>query len=332
MIKKRILSGMRPTGPLHLGHLVGALKNWVKLQDEYECLFMVADWHALMSEYAAADIIRTYTVDNVIDWLSVGIAPKKSVIFRQSDVKEHLELAMILSVVTPISWLERCPTYKEQLREIRDKDINNYAFLGYPVLQAADILVYKAEAVPIGEDQLPHLELAREIARRFHNLYHKKIFPLPQALLTKEPRLLGTDNRKMSKSYSNFIALSDTHSDIKRKIISMITDPEKKKKTDPGHPNICNVYTYYRVFSKDSGDTSSDVDAIYSDCRKGKLGCVDCKQMLASKLIESLSQIHQNRKRYNKEIVLDILKQGAKKANLIARRTLLETKQLVGLL
>ncbi len=331
-MKKRILlSGMRPTGPLHLGHLVGALKNWVKLQENYTCFFMVADWHALMSEYANPKIIRTYAVDNVIDWLSVGIDPNRSVIFRQSDVDEHLELAMIFSSLTPISWLMRCPTYKEQLKEIKDRDLKNYAFLGYPVLQAADILVYKAEAVPIGEDQLPHLELAREIIRRFHNLYKKKIFPSPEALLTKIPRLLGTDNRKMSKSYNNYIALSDSEKQIKKKVISMITDPKKIKKTDPGNPDICNVFSYHSIFSKDS-NISVSIESIYEDCRKGNLGCVECKQMLASVLIESLRKIQEKRARYNKESVLGILKQGAKRAKGIASSTLKETKELRGLL
>ncbi|MCM8757658.1 MAG: tryptophan--tRNA ligase [Candidatus Omnitrophica bacterium] len=246
-----LLSGMRPTGPMHLGHLVGALNNWLKLQESYRCFFMVADWHALMSEYKDPQIIKNYTIDNVIDWLSVGIDPNRSVIFKQSDVEEHLELAMILATITPLSWLQRCPTYKEQMKQLKLKDISNYAFLGYPVLQAADILLYKAEVVPIGEDQLPHLELAREIARRFHHLYKREVFVLPSSLLTEESRLLGIDNRKMSKSYNNYIALSEKPSDIKRKVLSMITDPKKIKKTDSGNPKICNVYTYHRIFTDD---------------------------------------------------------------------------------
>lgn len=331
MVNKRILSGMRPTGPLHLGHLVGALKNWVRLQDEYECLFMVADWHALMSEYEAPQIIKIYTLDNVIDWLSVGIDPKKSVIFRQSDVKEHLELAMIFAVLTPLSWLERCPTYKEQLKEIKGKDLTNYAFLGYPVLQAADILVYKADTVPIGEDQLPHLELTRQIVRRFHKIFKKEVFPYPQPLLTKEPRLLGTDNRKMSKSYNNFIALSDTPKVIKKKVISMITDPKKIKKADAGHPDKCNVYTYHNIFNRENVNALK-TKKIYDDCRSSKLGCVDCKEMLTLNLIEFLKPIHENRNKYNPDSVRDILNEGAKRARVVSSKTLSEVREIIGLL
>ena len=213
-MKKRILSGMRPTGKLHLGHLVGALSNWAKLQDKYNCLFMVADWHALMSEYEDAKAMDEYAFDNVVDWIACGIDPKKSIIFVQSHVKEHLELDMIFSCITPLGWLERCPTYKEQLKEIKNKDLSTYAFLGYPVLQAADILIYKADAVPVGQDQLPHLELTREIARRFNHLY-SNVFPQPEAILTPVPKLLGIDGRKMSKSYDNTINLSDSSSVIK---------------------------------------------------------------------------------------------------------------------
>ena len=206
-MKNRILSGMRPTGKLHLGHLVGALDNWVRLQDDYECFFMIADWHALMSEYEAPSVISQVTLDNLADWLAAGIDPKKSVIFIQSEVPQHLDLNMILSCLTPLGWLERCPTYKEQLKQLSNRNIKTYGFLGYPVLQAADILLYKANKVPVGEDQLPHLELTREIARRFNNLYKKKILPDPSALLTASPRLLGLDNRKMSKSFNNTINL-----------------------------------------------------------------------------------------------------------------------------
>ncbi len=209
-MKKRILSGMRPTGKLHLGHLVGALDNWVRLQEEYECYFMVADWHALMSEYEHTASFPDSIIDNVIDWLSAGIDPQKATLFIQSEVPGHLQLHMIFSCFTPLGWLERCPTYKEQLREIKGRELTTYGFLGYPVLQAADIAVYKANAVPVGVDQLPHLELTREIIRRFNTLYKKDIFPEPEPLLTKIPKLLGIDNRKMSKSYGNFISLSDT--------------------------------------------------------------------------------------------------------------------------
>ncbi|MCX5715920.1 MAG: tryptophan--tRNA ligase, partial [Candidatus Omnitrophica bacterium] len=245
---KNLLSGMRPTGPLHLGHLLGALNNWVKLQEEYTCFYMVADWHALMSEYEDPKDLVKNGIEIVKDWVACGIDPKKSVVFLQSAVPEHLELTMVFSVITPLGWLERCPTYKEQLREIKGKDITTYGFLGYPVLQAADIALYRANAVPVGVDQLPHLELTREIVRRFHSLYKKEIFPEPEPLLTSVPKLLGLDNRKMSKSFGNFIALSDPADVIRKKVAQMITDPERIKLLDKGRPNICNVFSYYNVF------------------------------------------------------------------------------------
>jgi tryptophanyl-tRNA synthetase len=279
-MKKRILSGMRPTGKLHLGHLVGALDNWVKLQDEYECFFMVADWHALMSEYENTAVLSESMLDNVIDWLSAGIDPVKSTLFIQSEVPQHLELNMIFSCLTPLGWLERCPTYKEQLREIKTRNLNTYGFLGYPVLQAADILLYKAEKVPVGEDQLPHLELTREIARRFNSLYKKELFPSPDAILTKAPRLLGLDGRKMSKSYDNTIGLSDSAETIKKKTQAMFTDPKRIKLTDKGHPEICNVFSYYSIFIPQMQKEASDW------CRNAKLGCTDCKKRLALGLIE----------------------------------------------
>ncbi|MCM8791549.1 MAG: tryptophan--tRNA ligase [Candidatus Omnitrophica bacterium] len=327
-----LLSGMRPTGPLHLGHLVGVLDNWVKLQDEYNCFFMIADWHALMSEYMNPQSIKTYTFDNVRDWLAVGIDPCKSIIFRQSDVKEHLELSMLLSVLTPISWLERCPTYKEQINQIKDRDINNYAFLGYPLLQAADILLYKAEFVPIGEDQLPHLELTREIARRFNHLYKKEIFPLPKALLTKESRLLGTDNRKMSKSYNNYIALQETERGVKQRVLSMITDPKKIKKGDPGRPSICNVYTYHQIFIKRIHLDDKQLQQIDSDCKTGKLGCVECKNMLASYLNLYLAKFKERRERYKDKDILKILNRGAECAKEKAAQQIQEIKSVMGLL
>ncbi|TAN61247.1 tryptophan--tRNA ligase, partial [bacterium] len=239
MSKKRILSGMRPTGKLHLGHLFGVLENWKKLQDEYECFFMAADWHALMSEYENPQSLRDNIIDNAADWLSCGISPDKSHIFIQSRVKEHLELHMIFSILTPLGWLERCPTYKEQLREITNRNLSTYGFLGYPVLQAADILLYKADCVPVGEDQLAHLELTREIGRRFNGLYKKEIFADPKAILSEASRLLGIDGRKMSKSYDNAIAISDEPQAIRKKVQSMFTDPRRIKLSDPGHPEKC---------------------------------------------------------------------------------------------
>lgn len=325
-MKKRLLSGMRPTGKLHIGHLVGALNNWVRLQQEYDCFFMIADWHAFMSEYRNPKGIKESVIDNAIDWIASGVDPKRSVVFLQSDVVQHLELFTILSNITPLSWLERCPTYKEQLKELKAKEINSYGFLGYPVLQAADILVYKASVVPVGEDQLPHLELAREIVRRFHNLY-ANVFIEPQPLLTKSSRLLGLDNRKMSKSYNNTIELSASADEIKKKTQSMITDPKRIKLTDCGHPEICNVHSYYVVFKPE------EEPQIANACRKAEIGCTECKQKLGNILVEHLKPIQERRAKLlrNKNNVLKILDSGAKKARKIASSVLAETKKAISM-
>ena len=288
---KRILSGMRPTGPLHIGHLVGALKNWVRLQDEYECYFMIADWHALMSEYEDPKLISKYTADMMLDWLSCGIDIKKSVLFVQSHIPQHLELAMTFSLLVPLGWLERNPTYKEQLREMKSRNLTTYAFLGYPVLQAADIALYKANVVPVGADQLPHLELTREILRRFNSLYGKKIFPEPEVLLTETPKLLGLDNRKMSKSYDNYITINENPDDIRRKVQKMITDPKRIKLTDKGHPSSCNVFSYYKVFAD-----NETVKKAEQWCENAHKGCTECKKMMADILIEYLRPIREKRK------------------------------------
>jgi tryptophanyl-tRNA synthetase len=325
--KKRILSGMRPTGRLHLGHLVGALRNWVKLQDEYDCFFMVADWHALMSEYENPKGIKDCVFDNVADWLACGISPDKSVLFIQSEIKEHLELYMALSLLTPLGWLERCPTYKEQLREIKNRDLKTYAFLGYPVLQAADILLYQAQAVPVGEDQLPHLELTREIVRRFNGLYKKALFPEPQALLTDEARLLGLDGRKMSKSYDNFIALSEENDSVRKKTAQMFTDPARIKRSDAGHPEKCNVHSYYAVFAP---ERSREIERL---CREAQIGCTECKKELAEILIKFLAPIQQKRNDLllNPKQISDILERGKQLAGEVARRTIAEVKAALNL-
>lgn len=327
-MKKRILSGMRPTGKLHIGHLVGALKNWSLLQEDYDCFFMVADWHALMSEYKNPGELKEFCIDNVIDWISCGIDPNRSKIFIQSQIPEHLELYMILSCVTPLGWLERCPTYKEQLRELKTRGLNNYAFLGYPVLQAADILLYKSEVVPVGEDQLPHLELTREIAKRFNHLYKNDIFPQPQAKLTKTSRLLGLDGRKMSKSYDNCIALSDDPLVVNKKVMSMFTDPKRIKKTDPGRPEICNVHSYYKVFAEK--EVSLEVE---NDCRSAKIGCTDCKKQLGQILNVYLKPIQEKRKKLsdNKSEIHDILESGRKRASAVAAATINEVRQNLGI-
>ena len=319
---------MRPTGPLHLGHLLGALENWVKLQEKHECFFMVADLHALMGEYENPADLQKNSVEMVLDWLACGIDPKKSVIFVQSQIPEHSELALILGMLTPLGWLERNPTYKEQLREIQGRDLTTYGFLGYPVLQAADILLYKADQVPVGEDQLAHLELTREIVRRFKHFYKKDIFPEPKAILTKEARILGTDRRKMSKSYANAVNLSDTETVIRKKVLSMITDPARIKTTDPGHPEICNVYSYYQIFSD-----KKTVKDVYDWCSGARKGCTDCKSSFADILIAKLAPMQKRRREIEKDpaVVRKVLEEGYKKASAVARATLDEVKKLVSL-
>jgi len=326
-MKKRILSGMRPTGPLHLGHLVGALGNWIKLQDEYDCFYMVADWHALMSEYEDPKEIGKNIINCAADWIAAGVNPEKCTIFVQSDVPEHLELDMALSSITPLSWLERCPTYKEQLREVKKRDLTTYAFLGYPVLQAADILVYKANAVPVGIDQAAHLELTREITRRF-NRFYGNIFPEPKTLLTDAPKLLGLDARKMSKTYGNFIALSDEPRLILEKVKKMFTDPKRIYLKDKGHPDKCNIFAYVKLFAP---EYSNELNKL---CKGAKLGCTDCKKKLAEILIELLKSIRENRTKLleDKKVIIDILKKGAEKARDTASKTMREVRKAIGFL
>jgi len=326
-MKKIILSGMRPTGKLHLGHLVGALDNWIKLQDEYQCFFMVADWHALMSEYENTAELSANAIDNVADWLSVGIDPEKSTIFVQSHVPEHTQLHMIFSCITPLGILERCPTYKEQMREIKTRNLNTYGFLGYPVLQAADILLYKANKVPVGQDQLPHLELTREIARLFNNLAKKEVFLPPDAILTQTSKLLGLDGRKMSKSYMNTINISDPADEIAKKISTMFTDPKRIKLTDCGHPDICNVFSYYSIFAPQLKNEA------YDWCSNAKLGCTDCKKKLAQCIIERLAPIQSKRKELlrDKTVIMKILERGSQKASQVAQKTMEEVSAGINL-
>ena len=288
---KRIVSGMRPTGKMHLGHLHGALNNWKHLQKEWECFFFIADWHALTSEYSNTGIIKESIDDIVIDWISVGLDPDKSTFFIQSAIKEHPELHLIFSMITPLPWLERNPTYKEQLKELTQKDISTYGFLGYPVLQAADILMYKAKGVPVGEDQAPHVELTREIARRFNHIYNKEIFPEPATLLAPTSKILGLDRRKMSKRYNNSIYLTDTDQEIGKKSRQMVTDPQRARRSDPGNPDICNVYTFHEIYTDES-----TVKQINQDCRAAEIGCVDCKKIMCKNLCEALSPIREKRK------------------------------------
>lgn len=324
-MRKTVFSAMRPTGKLHLGHLVGALHNWLELQEEHSCVFSIVDWHALMGEYEHAEGIPQHILDMSIDWLACGIDPDKSIMFVQSQVPEHLELQMILSCLTPLGWLERNPTYKEQLREIASRDLQTYGFLGYPVLQAADILLYNADFVPIGEDQLPHLELTREIARRFNHMYKTDLLKDCKALLTKTPRLLGLDGRKMSKSYQNTINLSDSKEDIYNKVKSMITDPQRIRLADPGHPEDCNVYSYYEVF------VPQQSKEVHAWCTQAQKGCTDCKKKLAEHIDNYLSGIREKRLTLEKDTayVYDILEEGRKKASEKARETMAGIREVI---
>lgn len=322
-MKQRILSGMRPTGPLHLGHWVGALHNWVKLQEEYDCFFMVADWHALMSEYENPARIGEWSRRMVQDWIAAGVDPDRSVLFRQSDVPEHLELYMVFSILAPLGWVERVPTYKEQLREVTGRDLTTYGFLGYPVLQAADILLYKAHAVPVGEDQIAHLELTRELVRRFKFLYKADLFPEPKPLLAEESRLLGLDGRKMSKSYDNFIALSEDPDSVRKKAQKMFTDPKRIKMTDPGHPEECNVCHYWQVFAPEKAAK------VWEECRTSKRGCTQNKQELAEEMVKLTEPFRAARR--DEKTADEILARGAEKARAVARETMAQVRKAVGL-
>ena len=325
--RPRILSGMRPTGKLHLGHWVGALENWVKLQDQYECYFFVADWHALTTHYADTSELRENVREMVTDWLAVGLDPAKATFFLQSHLLEHAELHLLLSMVMPLGWLERVPTYKEQLENIKDRDLHTYGFLGYPVLQAADILIYKAKYVPVGEDQLPHIELTRELARRFNNFYGA-VFPEPKALLTAIPRLRGTDGRRMSKSYGNTIYLSDPPEVVSRKVADMMTDPARKRRTDKGNPDVCPVFDHHKVFSPEDV-----IDRVNRECRTAEIGCVDCKKLMAEHVNKFLAPILKRRKSYEEDPkrVLGILEEGTKKARSVAQATMAEVRAAVKL-
>jgi tryptophanyl-tRNA synthetase len=314
---------MRPTGKLHLGNYEGALKNWVKLQDAYECFYFVADWHALTSDYADTSNIKENTLAIVTDWLAAGLDPNRSVIFAQSLVPEHAELFIYFSAVTPIGWLERVPTYKEQRENITDKDLSNYAFLGYPVLQAADICMYRAHFVPVGKDQAAHVELTREIVRRFNNLYGD-VFPEPDALHTEVLTLIGTDGRKMSKSYNNTIDLSDSPDVIRAKVRQMITDRTRIKRTDPGHPEDCDVCKTHRLFVP-----PAVADKFDEDCRNAQIGCVDRKKALAEALIEYLAPITErlNYYRAHQDEVRDIILAGSKRARDEAGRIMADVRR-----
>jgi tryptophanyl-tRNA synthetase len=325
MERKRIVSGMRPTGSLHLGHVHGALINWRSLQKDYQCFYFIADWHALTSEYEHPEIIKESTRDIIIDWISIGLNPEESVFFVQSSIKEHAELHLIFSMITPLSWLERNPTYKEQLTEMAQKNLYTYGFLGYPVLQAADILMYKAHGVPVGEDQSPHVELTREIARRFNHFY-SNVFPLPETLLTPDARILGMDRRKMSNSYNNAIFISESKEIVTKKVADMITDPQRARRSDPGRPDFCNVFTFHELYT--DKEMLKEID---EGCRKASIGCVDCKKMMASNLNKALEPIREKRSelKANLKIVDNIIDEGNKNARKIAKDTMKEVREVV---
>jgi len=324
--KKIVLSGMRPTGPLHLGNYVGALRNWIRLQDLYRCYYCIVGWHALSSEYANSQAIKNNCFEVAVDWLSAGLDPARCVMFMQSEVKEHAELHLLLSMVTPLPWLERVPTFKEQQQELADKDLNTYGFLGYPVLQAADIVLYRADCVPVGEDQAAHVELTREIVRRF-NRFFGPLFPEPQTLLTEVPRLSGTDGRKMSKSYGNAIYLKDGPDVIRGKILPMVTDTRRMRRNDSGEPDDCPVFTLHKAFvPKDKQDE------VARGCRTAGIGCRDCKGVVIEYLIQTLQPIWEKRARFerNPELIWNILEEGNAAARLSAGATMADVRAALG--
>jgi len=310
---------MRPTGMLHIGHL-SVLENWVKLQEDYETFYMVADLHALTTSFDETELIAEKTREMLLDWLSVGIDPEKSTIFIQSHVPQHAELHLLLSMITPLSWVERVPTYKDQIQQLGEqgKDINTYGFLGYPILMAADIMAYRADTVPVGEDQVPHLEFTRELSRRFNYLYQQKVFPEPQAKLAKLSVLPGLDGRKMSKSYHNDIAISSTAAELADKVKLMVTDPQRIRKTDKGNPEVCTVYTYHSIYN------APGLEETERACRAGEIGCVQCKKHLAKKMQESLEPIWEKRAELEKKqgYLEEIILEGDNKARAAAGATL----------
>lgn len=329
-MKKIVLSGMRPTGKLHIGHL-SVIDNWIKLQEEFDTNFFVADYHALTTQFDDTSMLQENIRNMIIDWLAIGLDPEKSTLFIQSQIKEHAELYLLFSMITPLSWLERCPTYKgqiDQFREQQGKDITTHGFLGYPLLQGADILLYLADYVPVGEDQLPHLEITREVARRFNHIYKTDLFPEPKGLLAKVPLLLGTDGRKMSKSYNNYINIMSETDEITSKVRSMITDPKRIRKDDPGNPEICTVYSYQKIYNQD------DVSEIEQSCKAGTIGCMDCKKKLITSLDKLLGPIREKRHSIesNKQYIDDVIEFGRDKAKVKAQINIEKIKEAMNLI
>ncbi|GJL70029.1 MAG: tryptophan--tRNA ligase [Nitrospirales bacterium] len=324
----RVLSGMQPSGLMHLGNLLGALENWKSLQTQYECYFFVADWHAMSTNYADTSRIKEFTQELLIDWLAAGIDPDRATVFVQSGIPEHAILHLLFSMIVPVPWLERNPTYKEKQDEIKEKDLSTYGFLGYPVLQAADILLYKPDIVPVGKDQLPHLELTREIGRRFNNLY-SPVFPEPKEHLTQFPKVMGTDGRKMSKSYGNTINLSDTEPVVRQKLKTMVTDPARVRRTDKGNPDVCPVFDFHKIYS--SANVIKQVD---QDCRTAAIGCIDCKRQVADAMVECYGPMWDKRATIlqNPEQTQEIVEEGRKRASHVAHETMQEVKTAMKIL
>jgi tryptophanyl-tRNA synthetase len=319
----RVLSGMQPSGLMHLGNLLGALENWKTLQAEHDCFFFVADWHALSTNYADTSRLKEFSQELLIDWFAAGIDPNRATVFIQSHVPEHAILHLLFSMIIPIPWLERNPTYKEKQEEIKEKDLSTYGFLGYPVLQASDILLYKPDLVPVGKDQLPHLELTREVGRRFNSLY-TPVFPDPKEYLTKFPKVLGIDGRKMSKSYHNTINLSDTEPTVRQKLKTMVTDPARVRRTDKGNPDLCPVYDFHKIFSTDSTIKQIDID-----CRTAAIGCIDCKKQVGDAMVERFSPMWEKRAGVtaHPKQTQEVVEEGRKRASVVANETMREVKE-----
>lgn len=326
-MKDRVLSGMQASGRLHLGNLLGALRNWVRLQDQYDCYYFVADWHALTTMYSDPSFIRESTKEILINFLAAGLDPEKCTIFLQSKIPEHAELHLLLSMITPLGWLERVPTYKEKQQELKEKDLSTYGFLGYPLLQTADILIYKAKYVPVGIDQVPHLEISREIARRFNYLY-KEVFPEPEALLTEFPKVVGVDGRKMSKSYDNAIFLSDSQKEVEQKIMTMMTDPARVKRTDKGNPELSPVYHLHKIFS-----SKEEQDEVVEGCITAGIGCIDCKKVLLKNIFTVLDPIWKKRNNLiaNPDVLHEIVRKGTDKAKKSVEETMQFVRDAMGL-
>ncbi len=325
-----VLSGLRPTGRVHLGNYFGAVKNWVDLQNtgKYRCFFFVADLHALTTEYADTAALAANTREAVLDWLAVGLDPKASTIFLQSRVPQHAELALYFSMITPLGWLERVPTYKDQIEQLRSKDLGTHGFLGYPVLQTADIAIYRANLVPVGEDQASHLEISREIVRRFNGLYGE-VFPEPRALFTPTPKVNGIDGRKMSKSYGNTIGITEAADSVREKVMAMVTDPARARRADPGNPENCNLFPFHELYSP-----PAEVAVVDVECRTAARGCVDCKKHLIGNLNAALEPFRQKRAELvasSTDVVRDVLHAGDAAARVAAEATMERVRAAVKL-